>query len=192
MIVQYGQKEFDENWLQLVSYDPVHPELCICKRIIGNRTMFVFTYNKVSQVVIYARIGNSIPHNMAEVLEDDEYTSKYDIRYAVFYSVFRLPEASIKGAGTLAINQLIAYCRSQRVNNFYTLSPIPSLKDHFKNKPRNSVVRKYLESGQDPVAKFHLSNGGRIHRINFEADCSELRLKESWGIMVNYDYNSEV
>ena len=189
MIVQYGQKEFNEKWLKLIPYYPVHPGLSYCKRINGNRTLFVFTDNKIPQVVICARIGNNIPQTMGEVLTDDGYESKFDIISAVFYSIFRLPDASVKGVGILAIKELISYLQSKDIHNFYTLSPVPLLKDHLRNKPCTSTIRRYLESRREPVARFHLSNGARVHRINFDADYSELRLNQSWGIMVNYDYN---
>ena len=40
----------------------------------------------------------------------------------------------------------------------------------------------------DPVAKFHLSNGARIERVNWLADVSAKGMRESWGLMVNYRY----
>jgi malonyl-CoA decarboxylase len=40
----------------------------------------------------------------------------------------------------------------------------------------------------DPVAHFHLSNGARLERINWFADMSPTRLRESAGMMVNYVY----
>jgi malonyl-CoA decarboxylase len=40
----------------------------------------------------------------------------------------------------------------------------------------------------DPVAHFHLSNGARLERINWLADMSPTRLRESAGMMVNYVY----
>ena len=40
----------------------------------------------------------------------------------------------------------------------------------------------------DPVANFHLSNGARLERINWLADHSEIGMKRSYGIMVNYYY----
>ncbi len=189
MIVQYGQNEFDQNWLQLAKYDPVHPGISVSKRITGNRTVFVYTHEKVPQFMVCVRIGNRLPLNMAEVLNDDGYSSKYDVTYAIFYSIFRLPGATLKGAGTKAIKELIAHCRLKGINAFYTLSPAPLMTEHFSSKPDEAVVRRYLESWQGPVARFHLSNGARIHSINFNADYSEQRLNESWGIMVNYDYN---
>jgi len=40
----------------------------------------------------------------------------------------------------------------------------------------------------DQVANFHLSNGARLERINWLADLSEIGMKRSYGIMVNYYY----
>ncbi|MGH6718223.1 MAG: malonyl-CoA decarboxylase, partial [Alphaproteobacteria bacterium] len=52
------------------------------------------------------------------------------------------------------------------------------------------LVRETGRDGRplDPVARFHLSNGARIERVNWLADRSEKGLRESAGIMVNYLY----
>lgn len=41
----------------------------------------------------------------------------------------------------------------------------------------------------DPVARFHLGNGARIERINYEADLSDKGIRDSYGLMVNYLYD---
>jgi malonyl-CoA decarboxylase len=41
----------------------------------------------------------------------------------------------------------------------------------------------------DPVARFHLGNGARLERIDWEGDLSPRGLAESFGIMVNYLYD---
>jgi malonyl-CoA decarboxylase len=41
----------------------------------------------------------------------------------------------------------------------------------------------------DPVARFHLGNGARLERINWQGDVSEKGLRESYGVMVNYRYD---
>jgi malonyl-CoA decarboxylase len=41
----------------------------------------------------------------------------------------------------------------------------------------------------DPVARFHLSNGARVERINWAADLSPKGLAQSFGLMVNYLYD---
>ena len=42
----------------------------------------------------------------------------------------------------------------------------------------------------DPVEAFHLGNGARIERINWLADTSAKRMRQSAGVMVNYSYRS--
>ncbi|MEP5763859.1 MAG: malonyl-CoA decarboxylase [Halieaceae bacterium] len=41
----------------------------------------------------------------------------------------------------------------------------------------------------DPVARFHLGNGARLHRLHWAADLSEKGKQQSAGIMVNYLYD---
>jgi len=43
----------------------------------------------------------------------------------------------------------------------------------------------------DPVARFHLSNGARLERINVFADESAARREESFSVMVNYLYDPD-
>lgn len=58
-----------------------------------------------------------------------------------------------------------------------------------------AFIAGYLLTGKDtrgrpldPVARFHLSNGARLERINFLADRSVRGWKQSYGAMVNYRY----
>lgn len=189
MIVQYGQKEFDKNWLNLLEFDPVHPHFSKEEKISGNRTVFVYVYDGIPQFMVCVRIGNKLPRNMDEIFGDDSFTSKFDVLYAIFYSIYRLPGATLKGGATTVIKELIAHCKLKGINAFYTLSPLPEMRSFFTSKPNEAKIRQYLDSFGGPVAKFHLKNGAKIHSINFEADLSQHRLEESWGIMVNYDYN---
>jgi hypothetical protein len=184
-----GTPNFNMKWLDLLRYDPVHPGLSIQNRISGNRTVVFAIDNSVPQFAICIRIGNKLPKNMEEILEDDEWVSKYDINYAVLYSIFKLPSCKLRKVGPLVIKNLLIELKRKRVERVYTLSPISLLSKNFKQQPNEGEVRKYLEQWLGPVEKFHLSNGARIHSINFNGDKSEIRQLESWGIMVNYDYN---
>ena len=49
------------------------------------------------------------------------------------------------------------------------------------------------ESGPpfDPVSRFHLGNGARVERLNYQADCSPKGYRQSFGLMVNYFYDPE-
>jgi malonyl-CoA decarboxylase len=43
---------------------------------------------------------------------------------------------------------------------------------------------------RDPVARFHLGNGARLERINWLGDVSAKGLEESFGLLVNYKYDT--
>jgi malonyl-CoA decarboxylase len=51
------------------------------------------------------------------------------------------------------------------------------------------IARTERRQPLDPVARFHLGNGARIERLNWAADSSRLRIKQSAGMMVNYLYH---
>ncbi len=53
---------------------------------------------------------------------------------------------------------------------------------------RYLVLEKRSERPLDPVARFHLSNGARVERLNWLADTGERGLRQSAGLMVNYLY----
>jgi malonyl-CoA decarboxylase len=41
---------------------------------------------------------------------------------------------------------------------------------------------------RDSVARFHLGNGARLERINWQGDMSEKGVAQGYGLMVNYLY----
>lgn len=43
----------------------------------------------------------------------------------------------------------------------------------------------------DPVARFHLHNGAQLSQINWLGDCSDNGIKQSFGILVNYVYDTK-
>ncbi len=64
-------------------------------------------------------------------------------------------------------------------------------------KPLTQLCARYLvqekRNGRplDPVARFHLGNGASIGRLDWAADLSEKGLQQSFGMMVNYVYDSD-
>ena len=66
---------------------------------------------------------------------------------------------------------------------------------HVLRKALMSCAAHYLVKGMDkgrpldPVARFHLSNGARVERINWAADLSAKGHQQSLGLMVNYLYD---
>ena len=51
-----------------------------------------------------------------------------------------------------------------------------------------SVVLFPRRAALDPVAQFHLSNGARMERLNWQGDRSAKGMAQSAGIMINYLY----
>jgi malonyl-CoA decarboxylase len=51
------------------------------------------------------------------------------------------------------------------------------------------VIEKSGRLARDPVARFHLGNGARLHRLHWAADLSEKGRHQSAGMMVNYLYD---
>lgn len=51
------------------------------------------------------------------------------------------------------------------------------------------VTAKRGRQALDSVARFHLRNGARLLRINWLADISEQGMRQSAGLMVNYEYD---
>jgi malonyl-CoA decarboxylase len=55
------------------------------------------------------------------------------------------------------------------------------------------ITQVKRKSGQaiNSVAHFHLGNGASLNQIHLEANTNKLALEDSWGVMVNYLYDSE-
>ena len=58
-----------------------------------------------------------------------------------------------------------------------------SLCAHYLVKERSGRLAR------DPVARFHLGNGARLHRLHWAADLSDKGKEQSAGMMVNYLYD---
>lgn len=190
MIIEFGSPAFKAEWLTFLKDDPVHNNIPASVRVDGLRSVLVYIEDDIPQAMICVKLGDKLPQNMQYILSNEPNLSKDAChRYAIFYSIFRLPQATVKGAGAIAIKQAKAYYKEKCIKRFYTLSPIPDLTKHFNHIPDEASIIKYLLTGESAVSKFHMGNGAEIHAINFNADISPQRIVESWGIMVNYDYS---
>jgi len=100
----------------------------------------------------------------------------------------RLADAGISGSEDLANQEIIThpanYCENAAL--------LEALRE-----PLLKVAAQYLLEAKrgilplDPVARFHLGNGARVERLNWQADTSTKGWQQSWGIMVNYLYDPE-
>jgi malonyl-CoA decarboxylase len=62
--------------------------------------------------------------------------------------------------------------------------PMRALCAHYLVREKRGGARPL-----DPVARFHLGNGARLERVNWNADPSPNGLRQSYGLMVNYLYD---
>jgi malonyl-CoA decarboxylase len=51
------------------------------------------------------------------------------------------------------------------------------------------LMTQSSKRGGNSVAKFHLGNGAKLHRVNWAGDLSKKGIKQSAGLMVNYLYD---
>lgn len=185
MIYKCGDPNFKYAWLDYIAQDPVHPTITPYDRIIRDRTVFVYAEGADPQFIVSAKMGESVARSMKEVMSDDVSGSK---RTATFYSIFRVPGQGLKGRGGKVLRSIVDYCKLRGTEEFFTLSPIPFLKNEFVNLPKKAELVKYLEKKIGPVERFHLGNGAVVAHVNFDADESDIRQEESWGTMINYQY----
>jgi malonyl-CoA decarboxylase len=122
---------------------------------------------------------------------------------AMFYSITNCQDG-LRGIpfGGFLINRVAEEIGKEhpQVRTFATLSPVPGFRKwmgEMGEKPEQlaPLCARYLlnaKRGREPldsVARFHLRNGARLHRVNPAADPSPGGMKRSAGLMVNYLYD---
>jgi malonyl-CoA decarboxylase len=125
---------------------------------------------------------------------------------AMFYSISNC-QPGLRGFsfGNALLNQAIAQLRAEMpwVRRFATISPIPGFRSWLSASARScnesqdellALCAHYLlrvkQSGEpaDAVARFHLGNGARLHRLNPSSDLSPTAIRRSAGLTANYVY----
>ncbi|TDP00478.1 malonyl-CoA decarboxylase domain-containing protein [Marinomonas balearica] len=160
-------------------------------------------------IFVEVALTQGIANSVQDVLSDNrQEISVDDADTAVFYSISNCQQGlnSISFGNSL-IKQVVADLSStfSNLKNFVTLSPIPSLISWAQERGINteeppfndmkSLAAHYLLNEKaangkprDPVARFHLGNGAKIHAIHNDSDVSSKGLLQSGGAMVNYLY----
>jgi malonyl-CoA decarboxylase len=69
----------------------------------------------------------------------------------------------------------------------------PALFHEVRDELRRLCAQYLLQAKRgkeplDPVGRFHLANGARLQRLNWMGDTSEMGLRRSFGMTVNYNY----
>jgi malonyl-CoA decarboxylase len=192
MIISNINPKFNPQWIELLRLDPVHPiddNKTLIRRLGSDRLIYVMIADNNPAAFLQVALTNTAPLTARELWNKKEQEEPFN--YAVFYSVFRLPENNnVKGG----VKELI-FSAANDLKNLYpgidkyiTLSPIPSLRKNFSKKPEMETVQEFIVNKKDPVARFHIANGALPWAVRPKADFSKLRRSESWGWMVSYDY----
>lgn len=109
-----------------------------------------------------------------------------------------LEDATVKAPQLRALNESLRQLRLKHGQDlaglFVADAQTERDQQHLMSLASYYLVRKSgaePSGGADPVARFHLQNGARLERINASADLSKKGLKQSFGLMVNYQYDLE-
>lgn len=191
-VINHLSQNFDQHWRNLVLHDPVHPpdELkTVDRRFADDRLVYFMLDNMTPVALIQVALYNEMPKSAREIWTDSVSAGPYT--FAVFYSVFKLPDLPpLKG---LAENLIYAAARSVKnlypeITRFVTLSPIPTLAKQLPEGVSKDEVWDYVSKVRDPVGRFHTNNGAQPWTVWQSADLAENRKRESYGWMASYEY----
>lgn len=157
------------------------------------------------EVALTLGVPNSIQHVLSETRDQRD---ARDTKVAVFYSISNC-QAGLAGVsfGSMLIKQVVAELSRElpQLETFVTLSPIPRMvrwmdtmgedAPEVASSVQAAAIRYLLDAKDakgrpfDPVARFHLGNGAQIYAVHGDADLSENGRAQSYGAMVNYQYD---
>lgn len=177
----------------------------------SDRRCFAFFHPSMADeplIFVEVALTKGIPSSVQDLLADGrEEIEAEDADTAVFYSISNC-QSGLAGIsfGNSLIKQVVSDLARDLpgLSTFVTLSPIPGLSRWLLGKdidvPKvegiQALAAHYLLEAKrpdgmpfDPVARFHLGNGARVHAVHAEADTSQNGRKQSNGTMVNYLYD---
>jgi len=176
---------------KVLGQDPIHPHIGRQFRTTDNRTAFGCVIEDVIAVVSCVAFTKDIANTMNKIAVESDSPDT-----AMFWTVYKTKEASQisdlpTAVGAKALLEMVKHIKTTmpHIMNYATLSPIPTLSTKFTENMDDTAVKDWLSQRKDPVARFHLRNGAKLHQLNKNADNSNLRMKQSYGAMVNYVYS---
>ena len=176
---------------KVLGQDPIHPHIGKQFRTSGNRTAYGYVIEDVIAVVSGVAFTKGIATTMNKIAVESDSPDT-----AMFWTVYKTKEASQitelpTAVGAKALLKMVNHVKQTMPNIviYATLSPIPTLATKFTDNMDETAVHDWLSRRKDPVARFHLRNGAKLHQLNKNADNSNLRMKQSYGAMANYVYS---
>jgi len=193
--------------------NPPTPATSLERRIAEDRRVFVVQHPSRPDAVlsvVWVALTRGVPARLDDVLRSDVAVLDPGLAdTAVFHSIWKVQERRAgRGSGRDLIEGAADALRAElpHLHTFVTLSPVPGLRAWVEaNRAEVEPVgdelaglgARYLTSldevGRplDPVARFHLSNGARLWRVNPDGDPSALGVERSFGLLANYRYLPE-
>ncbi len=160
-------------------------------------------------IFVEVALTKGVPSSIQGVLaEERDIVPVSEVDTAVFYSISNC-QSGLAGVsfGNSLIKQVVQDLSRElsQLKTFVTLSPLPTFRKWAERQeielPKDDTALKelaayYLLEGKrkdnmpfDPVARFHLYNGARVHDVHVGADTSANGKTQSAGVMVNYLYD---
>ncbi|SDY42995.1 malonyl-CoA decarboxylase [Jannaschia faecimaris] len=160
-------------------------------------------------IFVEVALTKGVPGSIQSVLADGREVLDASVAdTAVFYSISNC-QSGLAGIsfGNSLIKQVVDDLSRELpgLKTFVTLSPIPGfakwladegLKVDMGDARLLPLASRYLLQAKrpdgfplDPVARFHLGNGARVHALHAGADTSANGQSQSLGMMVNYLYD---
>ena len=200
---------------KIIAYEAVHAihswdDLRLRLKPTDRRCFGFFHPSMPDEPLIFVEVAltKGIPNSIQELLADErDSINAADADTAVFYSISNC-QAGLAGIsfGNFLIKQVASDLATDLpgISTFVTLSPIPGLNRWLETSKLadanlgqdKALAAHYLLTAKkpdgmplDPVARFHLGNGAKVHAVHTQADTSENGLKQSNGTMVNYLYD---
>ena len=202
---------------KIIAYEAVHAIqgwADLKNRLDSDRRLYAFFHPRMPDeplIFVEVALTRGMAGNIQKLL--DEHAPVEDVEKAdtaIFYSINNA-QRGLNGIsfGNFLIKRVVDALTHELPNlkTFATLSPIPGFRawaeknghagalDGATETTLLPLVARYLTEinpdngrSRDPVAQFHLSNGARLERLNWQGDSSAKGLSQSCGVMVNYLY----
>lgn len=202
---------------KIIAYEAVHAIqgwADLKNRLDSDRRLYAFFHPHMPDeplIFVEVALTRGMAGNIQKLLDEQapvEDVEKADT--AIFYSINNA-QRGLNGVsfGNFLIKRVVDALLHELPNlkQFATLSPIPGFRgwaeknglagrlDGATESTLLPLVARYLNErdpdtgkARDPVAQFHLSNGARMERLNWQGDSSAKGLQQSCGVMVNYLY----
>ncbi|MFT7475681.1 MAG: malonyl-CoA decarboxylase [Verrucomicrobiales bacterium] len=200
---------------KLIKYEAVHEIQGwgdLQRRLAPDRRSFGFFHPSLpDEPIIFVEVAltQGMAESIQNVLTTEPAPTDSNTDTAIFYSITNC-QRGLSGIsfGSFLIKQVSDLLGAELplLVTFATLSPIPGFAAWLsEQEPIDLDDREAVEHAcatyllgarrnslpSDPVARFHLRNGARIERLNWNGDTSEKGREESHGMLVNYRYSGQ-